>query len=330
MDAVKISIMPPVLVNKDNVADASSIKYSSAAKWLVRNNIQNVAKTLTLAPQGTSTFQQAFTTVNSSLLSIFGTTDTSVTQNTDPGFGKTPQALQMTEKRQNARDTIDTHFMELFVNQVMGRFANLIVKNQKAKLTVRMFGTEILKLAKQYPEISQMYDARAGELKIDSKLYNQAIYDYEVVSGSTYQIDKEATQKSLESLLTLVTQTPQVVDMLRKEGKDFSMSELMTMILTNSGLPGWERIITDYNPNDDKHIDENIARNNQEFEVYMRKMMGDTSVNEVPTTPPPSAVQLPPTAPPTAPPVQQAPPQLPPMQMPPSQAGSIPTQGMPQ
>lgn len=294
MDAVKISIMPPVLINKDNIADASSIKYSSAAKWLVRNNIQNVAKTLTLAPQGTSTFQQAFTTVNSSLLSIFGTTDTSVGSTTDPGFGKTPQALQMTEKRQNARDTIDTHFMELFVNQVMSRFANLIVKKQKTKLTIRMLGSEIIKLAQQYPDIAAMYDSKTGTMKIDSKEYNQSMYDYETIAGSTYQIDKQATQKSLESLLTLYTQSPQVVQQLKAEGKDFSVSELMTMIMSNSGLPGWERIITEYNPMDDKNIDEHIAKNTQEFEVFIRQMMGDQSVSEIPPTQPVQPpVQLP-------------------------------------
>lgn len=307
LDAVKVSIAPPVLINKDNIADASSIKYSAAAKWLVRNNIQNVAKTLALAPQGTSTFQAAFNTVNASMLGIFGTTDTSVTAQTDPGFGKTPQALQMTEKRQNARDTIDTYFMELFVNQVMGRFANLIVKNQKSKLTLRMFGTEIEKLAKQYPEVRSMYDPNTGVIKINSKDYNQTMYDYEIVPGSTYQIDKEATQKSLESLLTLVTQSPQVIEMLRKEGKEFNMSELMTMIMTNSGLPGWERIITDFNQNDDKHIDENVARNNQEFEMFMRKMMGDTSVNEVPAEVPSPVPGMSPVEGPTPMPGQEIP-----------------------
>lgn len=315
MDAVKISIMPPVLINKDNVADANSIKYSAAAKWLVRNNIQNVAKTLTLAPQGTSTFQQAFTTVNSSLLSIFGTTDTSVTPQTDPGFGKTPQALQMTEKRQNARDTIDTHFMELFVNQVMARFANIIVKNQKAKLTIRMFGADIIKLSQQYPDISAMYDQKTGTLKLDSKSYNQSMYDYELISGSTYQIDKQATQKSLESLLTLYTQSPQVVEQLRKEGKDFSIGNLMEMIMSNSGLPGWEKVITDFNPNDDKHIAENVARNMSEFDLYIRKMMGDQSVSEIPATQPAQApVQSNPQIPSVQPPADPTQPQLPPMQ----------------
>ncbi|MBW6431563.1 hypothetical protein K0A96_00070 [Patescibacteria group bacterium] len=284
MDAVKVSIFPPVLLNKDNIADASSIKYGASAKWLVRNNILNTAKTLNLAPQGVSTFNSAFSIVNASLLNIFGTTDTTITEKTDPGFGKTPQALKMHERRENSRDNIDRHYMEKFIDEVMSRFANLIVKNQKSSTTLRMFRPEIESLAMQYPEIEEMYNPETNELKIDSKHYNQTLYDYETISGSTYMVDRETTQKSLESLLNMISTQPQLIEALKAEGKEINLSELLTQIISNSGLQNWEKILTDYNPNANKNIDDVIAKNSQEFANFMQQM-GAGNPNEVPPSP---------------------------------------------
>lgn len=274
MDAVKVSIFPPVLINKDSIADASSIKYGASAKWLVRNNIQNAARTLALAPQGVSTFNSAFSIVNASLLNIFGTTDTAVNEKTDPGFGKTPQALKMHERRENARDNIDRHYMEVFQNEVFSRFANLIVKNQKSTTTLRMFRKEIESMSMSYPEIADMYDPQTGVLKIKSKDFNSTMYDYETVSGSTYQIDRETTQKSLESLLNLVTTQPQLVEMLKANGKEIDLTELLTKIVANSGLQGWQKILVDYNPESDKNIAGVIEKNNTEFSAFMQQLQG--------------------------------------------------------
>lgn len=284
MDAVKVSIFPPVLINKDSIADASSIKYGASAKWLVRNNIQNAAKTLALAPQGVSTFNSAFSIVNASLLNIFGTTDTAVSEKTDPGFGKTPQALKMHERRENSRDNIDRHYMEQFINEVNGRFANLIVKKQKGSTTLRMFRKEIETLSLQYPEIGDMYDPIKGTIKIPSKEFNGTMYDYETTSGSTYQIDKEATQKSLEALLNMAIQQPQIIELLNKEGKDLDISELFTSIISNSGIQGWQKILTDYNPESDKNIDKLVEKNTADFGNFMQQMQGG-GVSEVPPTP---------------------------------------------
>jgi len=274
MDAVKVSIFPPVLLNKDSIADAASIKYGASAKWLVRNNIQNAAKTLALAPQGVSTFNSAFSIVNASLLNIFGTTDTATEKNTDPGFGKTPQALKMHERRENSRDNIDRHYMETFINEVMGRFANLIVKKQKKSTTLRLFGKEIESLAVSYPEIKEMWDPAKKSVKIESNKFNSTLYDYETISGSTYQVDREMTQKSLESLLNLAITQPQMLELLKQDGKEIDLGELLTRIVSNSGIQAWESILVDYNPESNKNIEQVIEKNNTEFAAMMQQMTG--------------------------------------------------------
>jgi hypothetical protein len=174
--------------------------------------------------------------------------------------------------------------MEKFIDQVMSRFANLIVKNQKSSTTIRMFRPEIESLAMQYPEIQEMYNPETNELKIDSKRYNQTLYDYETISGSTYMIDRETTQKSLESLLNMVSTQPQLIQALKDEGKEINLSELLTQIISNSGLQNWEKILTDYNPNANKNIDDVINRNSQEFANFLQQM-GVGNPNEVPPSP---------------------------------------------
>src|SRR5690606_13722179 len=94
MDSVKVSLFPPTLINKDAIADASSIKFGPAARWLMKN-AGWTANTLQISPQGTSTFNNVYQVVTTSLLNMMGTSDTAVTQKVDPGFGKTPQALKM-------------------------------------------------------------------------------------------------------------------------------------------------------------------------------------------------------------------------------------------
>lgn len=291
LDAVKVSIFPPVLINKDSIADSASIKYGASAKWLVRNNIQNAARTLALAPQGVSTFNAAFSTVNASLLNIFGTTDTTTSSNIDPGFGRTPEALKMHERRENARDNIDRHYMETFINDVMSRFANLLVKKQKSSTTLRLFGREIETLSVQYPEIQDMWDPTTNTIKIDNKNYNSTMYDYETISGSTYQVDRELTQKSLESLLNLAITQPQLMEILKQDGKEIDLGELLTRIVSNSGIQGWQNILVDYNPESNKNIGNVIDKNNTDFAAFMQNMgmsnapqMG-VQPNEIPAQP---------------------------------------------
>ena len=89
LDAVKMSIFPPALINKDYIASMSSIKWGAAEKWLVRGaNTANAAQVLNLTPQGVATFSSTYQVANSALLNQFGTTDTAVTAQTEAGFGK--------------------------------------------------------------------------------------------------------------------------------------------------------------------------------------------------------------------------------------------------
>ena len=201
LDGVKMSIYPPVLLNKDNIASMSSIKMGAAEKWLGRNNLNDMARTLNLTPQGINTFNNTIQVANASLLSTFGTTDTSVTKETDSTQGKTPQALKMQQAREAAGDAADRFHMEKLIESVMRKMCNLMAKKQPAQLSIRMFEEEIEEIKRSYPEVEEMYDAESGKLKVKKGSSGSQLYDYEVVSGSTFAIDQQSQQDNLSSLV---------------------------------------------------------------------------------------------------------------------------------
>lgn len=258
MDAVKTSIYPPVLINKDNIAVMSSLKYGAAEKWLVRGpNIDNTARPLQLNPQGISTFNNAYQVITAAMMNQFGTTDTAVTQQTDPGFGKTPQALEMQQQRENARDNADRFYMEQFLKQVYNRMGNLLINKMPSSLPVRLFEDEIKELELLYPEVSEAYNEKTGKLTIKKKKMGKILFDYEMVSGSTYSVNQKEQQSNLLSMLELITSNKQVsyqgqpmglMDYLEMvEGKKFMPGELITRIMANSGVQDWDKILVDSN-----------------------------------------------------------------------------------
>lgn len=285
LNAVKISIFPPTLINKDNVADANSIKFSAAAKWLMRNSPGSAgtsgAQTLNLTPQGTSTFNNVYQVATASLLNMFGTTQTSTTQQTDPGFGKTPQALQMQNARENAKDNVDRFYMEQFITKVNKKYVNLISKKKTGNIQFRMFEKEMEQIGQDHPEVLEMYDQKSGKLTINKKKMGNLIYDYEIVSGSTYAIDQKQQQQNLIGLFTALT-NPAVYQLiqgeLQKEKKTLNVGEMITRIFSNSGIQDWDKIIVDRTNDPTLALDQQA----QQFQQILQQMGG---VNGVPAQP---------------------------------------------
>lgn len=293
LDAVKVSIFPPVIVNQSAVADQSSFKWSAAAKWLVNGAPSNAAQTMQLSPQGTQTFNNVYQTVTASLLNMFGTSDTSVSDAVDPGFGKTPQALKMQASRENARDNVDRFYMEQFLQEVSRKFVNLMSKKQSGSVAIRMFEEEIEELSKVYPEVKDMYDEKSGKLKIDKSKTGSIIYDYEIVSGSTYAIDQTQQQQNLMTLLRLMTNgmqmgpqgvTSPMMEAIKAEGITFKLGELVKRITASSGITDWDKILEDNNENgnEDEGKKQMIDAMDNQFAEAIKQMQG---MGQVPPQP---------------------------------------------
>lgn len=252
LDAVKMSIFPPILLNKDNIAAMSSITQTPAAKWLGRNNIGNMAQPLQLNPQGIATFNNVYQVAGAAVLNVFGTSETATTSQTDPAFGKTPDALQLQAQRENTRDNADRYFMEQYLTSVMKKMVNLVAKKQTSAITLRLFKAEIEDLAKSYPDIQKDYNEKTGKLTV-KKGKGSELYDYEIVSGSTYAVDQQSQQQSMAGLMKLfqASQTPQgnlLIQQLKQDGYEFNFGELLKRIISQSGIQDWDKILTQLSP----------------------------------------------------------------------------------
>lgn len=286
LDAVKMSIFHPIILNKDNIASPSSIQYIAAAKWLARGQVNNVAQALQLNPQGISTFNNTYQVANGALLNLFGTTDTAVTAQTEAGFGKTPKALQMQQARENTRDNADRFYMEQFLKKVYKKFVNLVAKKQSSAITIRMFESELQEIARSYPDVEEMYDEKSGKLSIDKKHTGSTLYDYEIVSGSTFALDQKSQQENLSAMLQMFI-NPQVsqylIQTLDQQGFTVNIGEMFKRIISSSGIQDWDKIIVEKTPEEKE--DSILQQQAGQFQQAMQQMLGQGGMNQVPSQP---------------------------------------------
>ena len=305
---IKMSMFPPVKLAKNKIAAMNSIKWGPAEKWLGKMDT-NFAEVLNLTPQGTNTFNNTRQSIYGSLQQQFGTSFTNVSATDSQLQGKTPQALKMQAQREGARDSADRFYMESFLTKVLGRFANLITKKQPKALQIRLFKDEIDELFEEYPDFKEMYNKKTGKIKIGKTQFKNALFDYEIITGSTYLVDKKEQQDNLTSTLALLTQnlgpnemgeiSSPIIDRLKQEGRDTSVSELVTRILSNSGTPGWNKILPDLTKGDSAKFknDQMLDQQAQQFQQVIQQMM-QPSMNQVPTEQGPPQGGMPPQGPP--------------------------------
>ena len=277
LDAVKMSIFPPALVNKDFIANMSSVKWGAAEKWLVRGpNIANAAQVLNLSPQGVQTFESTYQIANASLLNLFGTSDTTVTRQTEAGFGKTPQALRMQQQRENTRDNADRFYMEQFLTNIMKKMVNLLSSKQSKAITLRLFEDEIEELKRSYPDIEENWDKDKGKLTVPKSKTGSIIYDYELVSGSTYAVDQKTQQENLMMMMQMFMDKPELAQVLDQEGYTLKFGELFKRIISSSGIQDWDKIL------EEKTEEEKADSILQQDAQRLMQAIEQTQVNQVP------------------------------------------------
>lgn len=288
LDAVKMSIFPPVAINQDAVASPSSLNYIPAAKWLFRTGqspVNGMISPIQLTPRGIETFNNTYQIANGSLLNLFSTTDTTVTKDVEAGYGKTPQALTMQQQRENSRDSADRFYMEQFLRQFYTKSVNLISKKQSSAITLRLFEEEVKELARSYPEIADMYDEKTGKLSIDKSKTGSVTYDYEIESGSTYALDQKSQLDNIQQYIALYLekQGPQgnlLKQALKEEGFEFKFGELFKKGITNSGIQDWDKILVEMTPEEKQN--DMLDQQAQQFQMALQQVTGSGISNTPP------------------------------------------------
>ena len=261
MDGVQMSIFPPVLVNQNGVV-GSSIKYQAKAKWLLTK--PNSVSQLNLSPQGLSTFTSTYGFLKSQILNLGATTDTTVSKGTDPGQGKTPEALKMQGAREGARDNWDRFMMERALEKVNQKFINLIATKQEKAISIDLFKDDVKKIQEQYPDedIKSVFgtgltiynSGKAGKLEVTNKELSDGgnvKFKYTIDPGSTSKKDDEAEHSALIDLMGLIFKFPQALDQITQTGtfqigdKTFNFGEALKRYIITSGVADSEKIISE-------------------------------------------------------------------------------------
>ena len=244
LDGVKMSIFPPLKVYLPDVV-AQTLQNEPAAKWIVKNGNMSAIQQMPISPSGINTFQQTYSFLIAALLNQAGTTDTTVTRQTDPGLGKTPKAIEFIKQRENARDNWERFMMERAVEEIYDRFIDLVSKRQETPMTLRLSKADIEPIQAAFPDVAEIYESgKAGEIKIKPDDVKDVNYKFYIDPGTTAKKDELIENQTLISILTLFMKSPELRQEIQKDGYDISLTELVKRVLITSGVQDWEKIFT--------------------------------------------------------------------------------------
>jgi len=238
LDSVEASINPPKIYDPDKVYLASL----KTKDWYIKQDGR--IDTANLNPQGLSTFQSTYQILKANLLSLGATTDTSVSKEVDPGFGRTPEALKQQGERQGDRDAWDSYMMKEFIEDAFTKMAELIAKKRVNQIAFQLLDKSIAKIKEQYPDgdysvLGEGFEY--GMVEINPQLL-EGQYRYVMDEGSTL-MKKDDTGDKLIALLQLYSKNPQIQADLQLRGERVDFGEAFKRILIDMGIQDADRIL---------------------------------------------------------------------------------------
>lgn len=243
---IKINLFPPTVANAQTII-RHTMSQEPAAIWEVNGNVNDI-KRLDTSTAGLSTYQNAKGEVKGAIQSIAGTTDTRSNKesSSDPGFGKTPEALKMMQMRESTRDNFDRELLEEAMKELLDGMMSLIpvIAN---KIPVDMFAKEIADIVKAghtdlkeifkdaeksgFVKIRKSDSGEQARLLIDPSKFEGLEYRFELKANSTAKKTKEAQLAALLDFLNFMGKMPNALDQYQA---------------STGKVPNWEKIFAQY------------------------------------------------------------------------------------
>ena len=248
LDGVKYSIFPPTIMNPNGVVP-SSITYGPAANWL--ETTPNSIRPYQISPQGTNTFTSTYQFLNAALQNQGGTSDTTISSDTDVTQGKTPQALKMQAGREASRDNWDRFMMERSIEKLFDLMVNMVCVKQEKPIEIELFKSDIEFLAKTYPDVMEIYeDGEFGKAVVDKKEFQEMNFKYYIDTGTTLKKDEAIENQALTSILSLILQNQALAQqipqgMVKIGNKVIDFGEAFKRWVITSGVQDSEKIVKD-------------------------------------------------------------------------------------
>lgn len=245
-EGLKMNIFPPTVVNAQTII-RHTMSQTPASVWETNGNVNDV-KRLETSTAGLATYQNAKGEVKGSLQSIAGTTDTRANREnaSDPGFGKTPEALKMMQMRESTRDNLDRQFLEEAMKELLDGMLSLI-PIIKEHIPIDLFVEEIEEIAKAgHDDIMELFEEgkKSGtiktrlsdsetqvNIKLNPEQFKGLIYRFELVPNSTAKKTKEAQLAALLDFLNFMGKMPNALEQYQA---------------STGKVPNWEKIFAQY------------------------------------------------------------------------------------
>lgn len=256
LDGVKMSIFPPLKVDPTSVADWNSFNLGPGSVWLMNAGQLNGIEQMQFSPQGLNTFQSTYSFLKGAVLTLTNTTDTSVSEGTDPGFGKTPQALKMQAMTEGMKTQFDRRMLEIATEDIFDKMIDLIAKRQEEPIELYLHEEDLRKVEEVAPDVVEMFETgNMGRVVVKPQDIANCEYRYEIDAGSTVKKDEIIENQTLSELISLISKIPGSMEQVMqmggfKIGNSFvDFGELMKRWVISSGIQDWDKIIQEQDPN---------------------------------------------------------------------------------
>jgi len=256
LDGVKMSIFPPLKVDPTSIADWNSFNLGPGSVWLMNAGGMQGIEQMQFSPQGLNTFQSTYSFLKGAVLTLTNTTDTSVSEGTDPGFGKTPQALKMQAMTEGMKTQFDRRMLEIATENIFDKMIDLIAKRQEEPIELYLHEKDLSKVEEVAPDVVEMFETgNMGRVVVKPQDIANCEYRYEIDAGSTVKKDEIIENQTLTELISLISKIPgsmeQVMQMggFRVGNSFINFGELMKRWVISSGIQDWDKIIQEQDPN---------------------------------------------------------------------------------
>lgn len=246
---IKSNIYQPIVVNANGVIKSTITQKAGA---IMQETAPNSIRRLETSTAGLNTYQSAMTQMKGSLLNQAGTTDTTVSQGSalDPGFGKTPQALQALGQRESARDNQDRFFLEQALEELLNAMIGLIPNMATEAIPVNLFSADIQAIRDAgLTDVDEMLEESesggSAKLTINPEALDDVDFRFFLASGSTSKADKQQQLAAVQSYIQFLGTVQNELTELRGTGKTVDWVYLSTMYGTLSDVPGLDKVFRD-------------------------------------------------------------------------------------
>jgi hypothetical protein len=228
---IKINLFPPTVANAQTMI-RHTMSQEPGAIWEVNGNPADI-KRLDTSTAGLSTYQSAKGMAKGALQSIAGTTDTraNAENSSDPGFGKTPEALKMMSARESTRDNQDRELLEAAMTELLDGMMSLIptIKN---KIPLDIFADEIADIIEAgHTDLKEIFkDAKKSgfvtkrmseskeqaRLKIDPSKFEGMEFRFELHANSTAKKTREEQLQGMIDYMNFLGKMPNALEQYRE------------------------------------------------------------------------------------------------------------------